>query len=170
MPITVTLRVQSKDEKVLALLNECPELSKQKPRVLGDEAFFDITELAIEEDIYANKNQMSDENSTFLKQFETENVFTPEVFKFPNILGTFNKNFLRFVKHCALNADSFLSVTYEHERGDNLYEFAAWDFDYSAENTNVVEQLYIDDCDNGYKSDIKMYRDGKVEKEDFSKK
>jgi hypothetical protein len=107
-------------------------------------------------DIYGNRYRPTPEEQRFWKQFEAYKVALPSSLTlgkfegpkvpayFGTILGEINVPFLQWAKHLAITAKADVEIYYEHERGDNPYEYAYWEFNYQGDNT-VRERLLVED-------------------------
>ena len=175
MPIEVTLTISSTENEVLNLLNKLPAISKLTPshNYTEEEIFFDIYSIAMITDIYGNVNKISMEDVEYLKQFDNVEIFTPTTLKYPDTIGDFNVNFLRFIKHCSFRAQSKIEIHYSHERGDYLYEVAGWNFNYLPHNLEITEQFFINCLDGNENGEIEnsaylsKYKNGQLIIEDF---
>lgn len=149
MSIEIKLNIKKTDKKFLSLIKELPFFTKYEPELSDDSKslIFDVYEITLIETIYGDKYDLSKDDREFLKQYENETVYSPNQFKYKNIIGDVNLNFIKFIKHCAIKSNANIGVMYMHERGDSLYELAGWFFFYLPSNNNLVEQFYVEEYD-----------------------
>ncbi len=101
----------------------------------------EVKQLLILEDLYGNKSDVSDNEYIALCKGFIFDVFSEKDLKLEEgvWLGKTNYNFLKWLKSIAKKNAAKLSVSYQHERGDWLYEEAHWNFDYRVFSWTVEE-------------------------------
>lgn len=191
MPINVTLHFPKNPELTSDLLC-CPGLSKVDSRTIptGREYFdyarpseemdnlcLSVKSLTIEQTIYGDILKSAPGLDEFLEVFKNEVIFLPqdlkhdkdwfleELKKNPDsiIIGKWRFNFVRWIKFLASKYETFMKITYEHERGDNFYETAYWLFQYVSKSV-VVESFGITAYEDNprWRSSVSKLNNGEI--------
>ncbi len=181
MAIDVLLKVKNSDV-MLGHLNQSPGMALRiKEMDLDAELLYiDVFSLAVEEDIHGDIETLSQEENDFLSKFSELHVFLPEDLSLPeltalggegygtNLIGTWNANFLRWIKFISMETKEEILVIYDHERGDLPYESACWSFNYTHDSIEV-EHFWIEDYDGlQWEATLRKLRNGDIQKEFIS--
>ena len=131
MPIDVDLQVLYGDP--WPQLRCCPSIEQadaDSPNTGGIE----VTALALEEDIYGKRYELTAEDAAFLAARGGGAVLLPSDVRGPSgrpqtsFVGTLRVTFLAWLASLARETRTSMILTYTHERGDWLYEHVRWTF------------------------------------------
>lgn len=136
------------NENLLIDIQKCNSISKSFRFHNSNQLIFDIKPIAILIDIYETKYEIDKKDMEFLKDFSSLSLITAEDIKYNNeeikngeeaYIGEWNINFLKYIKSLTIKHKESIVISYQHERGDWLYEEACWLFDSSDSNIFIEE-------------------------------
>ncbi len=138
--------------------------------------FLDVTQFLLLRDLYHHRWPQTTEDKAFWAQNGNQEVLLPggmpekdglpEIIPsyFATILGELNVPFLRWIEQLAISSQVEISLYYEHERGDSLYESAKWIF-YPANSRPILEELHLTDDAGDLRAAMLRMANGTILKE-----
>lgn len=170
MPIEANLLVLESGQ-IAARLGRCEGLREalEHAHVVDGHLKLEVRHVLLLKDIYGDESMQhsSDlvlwsgaESCSVLHEWDLDDV------EKVGYIGEWNLSFLRWLHGLAIEVFEPVSVYYEHERGDYLYEVACWSADPQATNGHAEEfivQNYEGDTDPLWICGVVRYADGRVE-------
>ena len=170
MPLSAELRCRVGGEAVKAL-QKCPSLVSAIAAAVSYEGNLriDVLSLLLVEDPYGDEYPISEANSTIWSSAKgTLILFESDLGseEFTGYIGTWNLEFLQWLKAISVATGEEVSIYYDHERGDTPYE-GAWWCSNPASTKGEVEVFGIESNDGmdepQWRREVVRHADGRVE-------